>query len=557
MKPNAAARHLASKILAGLVLANAVGAAVPGPSAKVVEGECLWIHIATEGLYKGHPSSPEGANFTPELFAKLIENFRSHPAFKAGSDGLGTQPVVPYDFEHASEWGAPNEGSVPQHGTPAPAWILDLKTKKGEDGKLELWAWSDVTSAEARDVINAKGYRWTSVAIWGNATDPVTGAKIGPVLSSCALTNKPFLQHLTPIVASMSQWGRAESAEEALVGMREVFGLSADSTIEQVSAELDLFAEMLAAGTLSESVRDMDLVSRIRSLLGLRVLSTVDEVLEAARQMLAGTGYTEEVNGAKPNREPNKDQEPPTMSLSTKLAAILKCRDTDDSILCAAEETTKAAAGASDALKQLQDMFGSKDLQSLVKAASEQIALAKKAEGLVAALQAANDSMGAGMEAEAEAETDAVVATITADKTVASRIRPAILSQRKGCVTEQDVFGTKVRKLDDEKIKAFRTLYPLPPAELEALTKRIFAAPGGQQITFRADDKGNLQQTTVAPDERNPSGEDRRAKVRTLAGRNDTERAMTLLSKERAGFDRLDRLDQVEQAGRWLRGEDQ
>lgn len=244
------------------------------------------------------------------------------------------------------------------------------------------------------------------------------------------------------------------------------------------------------------------------------------------------------------------------MNLSTKIAAILKCRDTDDSILCAAEETAKAAAGASDALKQLQDMFGSKDLQGLIKAASEQIAQAKKVEGLVAALQAANDSMGQGMDAEAEAETDAVVATITADKTVASRIRPAILSQRKGCIVEQDLFGSKIKRVDDAKLKAFRELYPLPPADLELLTRRIFAAPGGQQITLRADENGVLQSGHVAPSARQPGEDDRRAKVKTLAGRNDTERAMTLLSKERAGFDKLDRLDQVRAATAWLQGQD-
>lgn len=538
------------KLLAGLLF----GAGAAAPTTPIEEGKPIWIQIATEGVYKGHPSSPDGAVFSREFFDKVIANFRRDPAYKAGPDGIGMTHVLPTDYEHASELD-PTTGSIPMSGAPSPSWVMDLQVRNGESGKAELWALTDVTSATLRDQLNGKEYRWTSIAVWPDAIDAHSGERVGPTMTSFAYTNHPFIQGMHPIAASA--WvSRAESPEEVVIGLRDIFQLSSEATPEQVSAELDEFCERMLQGTLPEGVKACDVIDRLRGLLGIRLLASNDEVLEAARQMLAGVGYTEEVNGAKPHQEPNQEQELPNMNLSTKIAAILKCRDTDDSILCAAEETAKAAAGASDALKQLQDMFGSKDLQSLVKAASEQIALAKKAEGLVAALQAANDSMGAGMEAEAEAETDAVVATITADKTVASRIRPAILSQRKGCVTEQDVFGTKVRKLDDEKIKAFRTLYPLPPADLEALTKRIFAAPGGQQITFRADDKGNLQQTTVAPDERTPGGEDRRAKVRTLAGRNDTERAMTLLSKERAGFDKLDRLDQVRAATAWLQGQD-
>lgn len=47
----------------------------------------------------------------------------------------------------------------------------------------------------------------------------------------------------------------------------------------------------------------------------------------------------------------------------------------------------------------------------------------------------------------------------------------------------------------------------------------------------------------------------RRAQIAAYAGRNDTERAMTLLSRERPGFDRLDRMDQVQAASSFLRGE--
>lgn len=534
------------KLLAGLLF----GAGAAAPTTPIEEGKPIWIQIATEGVYKGHPSTPDGVTFSREFFDKVIANFRRDPSYKAGPDGVGTTHVLPTDYEHASELD-PTAGSIPMSGAPSPSWVMDLQVRDGESGKAELWALTDITSATLRDQLNGKEYRWTSIAVWPDAIDAHSGERIGPQMTSFAYTNHPFIQGMHPIAASA--WvSRAESPEEVVIGLRDIFQLSSDATAEQVSAELAEFSDRMMQGTLPEGVKACDVIDRLRSLLGVRLLASNDEVLEAARQMLAGTGYTEGVNG----KEPNQEQEQSNMSLSTKLAAVLKCRDTDDSILCAAEETTKAAAGASDALKQLQDMFGSKDLQGLIKAASEQIAQAKKVEGLVAALQAANDSMGQSMDAEAEAETDAVVATISADKTVATRIRPAILAQRKSCIVEQDLFGSKIKRVDDAKLKAFRELYPLPPADLELLTRRIFAAPGGQQLGLRADESGNLQATQVAPSARQPGEDDRRAKVRTLAGRNDTERAMTLLSKERAGFDKLDRLDQVRAATAWLRGED-
>lgn len=543
-------RFLLSRKSDGLILTGLMfGSPVEIADAKVELGKPIWINIAYEGDFKGHSSSPDGAVFDEELFSKVVENLRAHPKFKAGPDGIGCQKVVPTDYEHSSEMN-PTSGTIPSEGAPSPAWIWDLKMTR-ENGRLELWALTEITSPKLVQQINERGYRFTSVAIWGNATDGVTGKKIGPTLTSFAFTNHNFLPDLHPILASA--WvSRAESPEEVVIGLRDIFQLPSDATAEQVSAELAEFADRMLQGTLPEGVKACDVIDRLRGLLGIRLLASNDEVLEAARQMLAGVGYTEEVNGAKPTQE----QEQSTMSLNTNLVSIFKCRDTDDAILMAAEETAKAASSSSDALKQLQDMFGSKDLQGLIKAASEQIAQAKKVEGLVAALQAANDSMGQGMDAEAEAETDAVVATISADKTVATRIRPAILAQRKGCIVEQDLFGSKIRRIDEVQLKAFRELYPLPPADLALLTKRIFAAPNGQQLGLRADESGNLQTTQVAPEARESGGDDRHAKVRTLAGRNDTERAMTLLSKERAGFAGLDRLDQVEQAGRWLRGED-
>jgi len=551
------ARFLQSRKADGLILSGLMfGNPVEITEKKVELGKPLWINIAYEGEFKGHPSSPDGAVFNEELFDKLIANVHSHPKFKAGPDGVGTQRVVPTDYEHNSERD-PSSGSIPAEGAPSPAWVWDIRKSRDANGRLNLDALTEISSPKLVEQINTSGYRFTSVAIWGNATDGTTGEKIGPVLTSFAFTNHNFLPDLHPILASA--WvSRAESPEEVVIGLRDIFQLPSEATAEQVSAELVEFAARMIDGTLPEGVKACDVIDRLRSLLGIRLLASNDEVLEAARQMLAGAGYTE----GEPGNAPTKTQEQVDMTLSTKLAKLFSCRDSEESILMAAEDTSKTATASTDALKQLQDMFGSKDVQSLIKAAGEQIAMAEKVKGLVEALKTANDSMGQMDDAMAEAEVNAVVASMTHDiadqkarAATAAKIKPGVLAFRKSCTGEVEMFGLKVKRVDAAKLGEFRETYPLPPAELALLTQRIFAAPGGQQVQMSVDAQGRMTQGALPPAQRGAEGDDRAAKLKGLPGRNNTEKAMALLTKERADFASMDRLDQVQIASAWLRGE--
>jgi phage I-like protein len=58
---------------------------------------------------------------------------------------------------------------------------------------------------KAVDYIREAKYRFFSPAIALNSKDPVSGKSIGPVLTSGALTNKPFLDGMEPLQASQSQ----------------------------------------------------------------------------------------------------------------------------------------------------------------------------------------------------------------------------------------------------------------------------------------------------------------------------------------------------------------
>ncbi len=156
-----------------------------------------WIHIATAGNYAGYQGGTRPFEFTRDTFETVVANFRRNPQYGRG-------PVVPFDYEHASEKGLQLPG-VAEHGVPATGWIYDLDIRTSS-GATELWALTEWTP-RAAEQIRAGEYRWTSVAIHPNFIDPVSGTSQGPTLTSVALTNKPFLQGLEPIAASQGFQG--------------------------------------------------------------------------------------------------------------------------------------------------------------------------------------------------------------------------------------------------------------------------------------------------------------------------------------------------------------
>lgn len=157
-----------------------------------------WIHAATEGDYSGHSSGPFALDAA--AFASMTRNFRADPRYRAGAGGKGESPVLPFDYEHASEMSA-TEGSIPTTGAPAPAWICEVETRKGEDGKLQLWALARLGET-VRGQIERGEYRYVSIAFVANMPHFETGEPQGPTLTSIAFTNHPFLRNLTPLAAS-------------------------------------------------------------------------------------------------------------------------------------------------------------------------------------------------------------------------------------------------------------------------------------------------------------------------------------------------------------------
>lgn len=165
-----------------------------------------WIHCANEGLYEGHHQGP--FNLTRTVFEAFVRNLREHPQYRAGSLQLsdggtytgGVEPVLQFDYEHASEC-PPWEGSIPESGAPACAWVLDLVIRNAADGKAQLWAFGDLGD-ELRSQIRLRKQRWVSIAFALESVHWITKAPLGPMLTSIAITNHPFMLDLEPLAAA-------------------------------------------------------------------------------------------------------------------------------------------------------------------------------------------------------------------------------------------------------------------------------------------------------------------------------------------------------------------
>jgi hypothetical protein len=159
----------------------------------------VWVQVAKSGTFDGYAGGDAPFTFDRSTFNDIVRNFRSHPSYQPGPDGVGAADVVPWDFAHATEAGP--DGAIAMVGAPAQGWARELDVRPSDDGGAELWAltrWLE----PARTYILDGAYRWASVAVDFAGVDPVSGERNGPTLLSIALTNKPFIQGMRELVAA-------------------------------------------------------------------------------------------------------------------------------------------------------------------------------------------------------------------------------------------------------------------------------------------------------------------------------------------------------------------
>lgn len=480
------------------------------------EKPTVWIQIARTGLWKGYRTGP--IEFTAAMFDTLIRNFRSHPSFNAGADGKGDADVIPFDFNHEME--------MDPHAVAAESWVQDLEARAGE-GATELWAKTRLLEP-AKSLIRAEKLKWTSVAVWLNATDPVSGEEIGPLLTSVAFTNQPFIEGMAPIAARriaagyLGYFDKARDAEDAICQLRNLLGLAQTSDVATVMGEVAKLRVWAENASAPLGVDIEGLVGAMRQILGLPALSTPAEVFTALDGLvralieqaalespnLPSSDTSATLNPSSPLTAQRKEA---AMELLVVLSQKLGLRSkTEDAVV----EGVEIAAASHQSLKALFGTLKVKDQDEATARIVELSGQARlgalfgaltfdQAKALIDEHATLKKTVGKMEDEAATADVDAVMAA----KGLGDEFRDVLLDARK------------------RDPKAFAEKFGQPKPGEANLTRALFAtetgAPRGSEATG-----ASRRQAAGAPD------------VSAFSGRNKTEQAMSMIRATVQGADK-------------------
>lgn len=311
-----------------------------------------WQQVALEGTYKGYAGGTRPFAFTKEIFDRIVANFRSHPSYAKGADGVGQNAVVAWDFHHASE-AEPTSGVIPSSGAPAQGWVHELDVRTGADGKSELWALTKWLPT-AREYVKAGAYKWASVAVVFNAVDSLSGVELGPVLTSIALTNMPFIEGMQELAAGgpdarrelsrLGYYEQASTPKQAVEELCRIFSLPATAGLRDVLGQVGLLQQQITTGTIPFGVDADEIMGCIRRVLNLRTLSSNEEVFTELQLLVARLLESQTVGGEHPApaAAPTPSltvskQGTNEMNLLQVLAAKLGLKETDEAVIRAVE----------------------------------------------------------------------------------------------------------------------------------------------------------------------------------------------------------------------------
>lgn len=496
-----------------------VGAERPNPD---------WIQIAAEGEYKGYNGGTQPFTLDAATFEIIVRNFHAHPSYvRAG----GPTDVVAFDFSHASE-GDPSAIAV--EGAPAQAWVQELEIRQGAMG-AELWALTRFL--EPMLSYRAAGkYKWTSVCVWPDQVDPISGAPIGWVLSSVAFTNDPFIQGMVPFAASrrgFDPFCPPTTPEEVLEALRELFEIPALGPVEDVLAnlaKLQSYAANPAAAPLGSDIDEM--VGALRQIFNLPTLSSASDVFAQADALLVALAERPPVSTISADRkddDPMNRFEKACIALSTRLKVKLSNREDEDTAAILCEAVEGAVDGAKSGTKKAEEdltamlsALGEQDVPGAMKRIADMISQAAQLKAVMPSLAAYEKAMSE--EDDKSVEEDVAMA-MTHHCAGATAARAALLHMRKPKPADPAKGPTpEERKAARE---AFLATYP-PPAvqtsETRTLTARLVsgtpsAAPGPVKAST------GRHPVPALPDGKIPTI----AEVEAMPGGNPNARAVALV----------------------------
>ena len=509
-----------------------------------------WIQVCKTGTYKGYRGGGKTFTITDETFAQMEANFRAHPSYVAGTEQLapedaaakasaGVIGVVPFDIDHV--------------GGPSEAWALEVARRPDGKGGVGLWYYTYFLEPAYTWMCESR-FKWTSITWESDATDPVSGAKIGAYVMSVALTNDPFVQGMSPIQQgraaplilsqSWDPWSPPRTASELLCALRRLFGLPEIASLELVLGSVSALRAW-ASGELEApaGVEVAELVGQLRLLLNLPTLSDAASIFVELNKLLGAvaTEQKEETPmpdpAAKPLVDPIQAARPHIVThFATKLAVAAE----EPTVTLELERRLGRGDDALALVDSLMKALGAKTGPELAGKITELVDLKARMDELIPQMA----SMEEGMEGEANGSAEQDVSAVMASRQLPEAIRGALLLQRKG--GSADFFKSLPMKERVAKREAARTEF-LKQYEVAALEvpeqyrhlygrtlfagpDAVFSARSAQGAAAREAHGTHLQQPAQGQQAGAPAqfargqGGPSWDEVNTYEGNNDAER---------------------------------
>jgi len=214
----------AGKLIPSFVIDTAgAPASAPAPNNETASAP-EWIELLPAGVFYGRDGR---GPFRLDDPAAVI----------ASTTALQMNAGLPIDYDHATDFGAPE-------GRPAPAagWIRELEVRTGA-----VWGRVEWTARAASSIV-AREYRYVSPVFQFDPKDGVVTR-----LLRAGLTNNPNL-HLTAIAASLNAAADNQTKDQPMEfpiqELRELLNLDNDASVADVVAKV---RELRAAGDAASS----------------------------------------------------------------------------------------------------------------------------------------------------------------------------------------------------------------------------------------------------------------------------------------------------------------
>lgn len=279
-----------------------------------------YIHLIPLGKWEVTPmaSGPivEPFEITKEYCQKIVVNFD-----KVKAD-------IPIDYEHQTDltW-------INAQPAPAAGWIDKVEVRK--DG---LWGHVKDWTEKAEAMIRDREYRYLSPVWVDEWINPETGEQEGPAIFSCGLTNTPFFDELTPLVAKF--------------GMKQIRGKEPTMTLEELVAKL---GEILGL----EKPTEETVIAKVEELMGIakEVVEVVEEespapeaVQAAVKQLKIDAAIT-----AKTRELLKLGKDADEKAISAKLFTLTKPKDPKEQVDPAEFEKVKMQLAEEKAAKLVDE----------------------------------------------------------------------------------------------------------------------------------------------------------------------------------------------------------